>query len=53
MPRMGEEKGAVRFRTDRTKFELQSVRLLNYPSQALCNGIILSNLRVCFRGIRQ
>lgn len=25
VPRMGEEKGAVRFRTDRTKFELQSV----------------------------
>ncbi|KAG0626539.1 hypothetical protein M758_2G133600 [Ceratodon purpureus] len=25
IPRMGEEKGAVRFKTDRTKFELQSV----------------------------
>lgn len=25
VPRMGEEKGAVRFKTDRTKFELQSV----------------------------
>ena len=28
MPRMGEEKGAVRFRTDHTKFELQSIRYL-------------------------
>ncbi len=26
VPRMGEEKGAVRFRSDHTKFELQSVR---------------------------
>jgi hypothetical protein len=25
VPRMGEEKGAVRFRSDHTKFELQSV----------------------------
>ena len=26
VPRMGEEKGAVRFKTDRTKFEMQSIR---------------------------
>jgi hypothetical protein len=32
VPRMGEEKGAVRFRTDHTKFELQSIRYLQ-PAQ--------------------
>lgn len=40
IPRMGEEKGAVRFKTDRTKFELQSIRFSYYPSHAVCGDIV-------------